>query len=79
MTHERSKRVEASSSMAFLTGHLKGVDLEHANDVIDFLLGESISELACAEQVSNYVLLDISPMSLMAFLFDMIHHGLETG
>ena len=79
VTHQCRQGIQASTASSVLACHFKSVDLEHANDVIDFLLGESISELACAEQVSNYVLLDISPMSLMAFLFDMIHHGLETG
>ena len=72
MTHERSKRVEASSSMAFLTGHLKGVDLEHANDVIDFLLAESIGNggVGVSDEVGSYFL----PMS--ALLFGVIHHDL---
>ena len=100
MTHQCRQRIQASTASSVLACHFESVDLEHANDVIDFLFGESISEVeaaaasavaasdavaaairaaAAAEQVSNNVLLDISPMSLMAFLFDVIHHGLETG
>ena len=52
MRHERGKRVEATSSMPIRTaGHLKGVDLEHANDVIDFLLAESIGGIGVSEEV----------------------------
>ena len=94
MTHQCRQRIQASTASSVLACHFESVDLEHANDVIDFLFGESISEVepaaaaaaaaavaasnaAAAEQVSNNVLLDISPMSLMALLFDVIHHGLE--
>lgn len=101
MTHQCRQRIQASTASSVLACHFESVDLEHANDVIDFLFGESISEVeaaaaatvaavaasnavaaairaaAAAEQVSNNVLLDISPMSLMALLFDVIHHGLN--
>ena len=78
VTHQCRQRIQASTASSVLACHFESVDLEHANYVIDFLLGKSISELASAKQVSNNVLFDIPPMRLMAFFIHMIHHGLSS-
>ena len=71
MRHERGKRVEATSSMPIFTGHLESVDLENSNDVIHFLLGESMTIGDVSRKVGLYFL----PMG--ALLFDVIHHDLN--